>query len=251
MKYLKLPNRTKKFRKTGITAVTDVGVPIKELQNILEDYHEFIDVAKFGIGTAAVSPKLKEKIQLYKDYQVTPYFGGTLFEKFYYEDNLNTYLKFLSDFEVDWIEISSGTITIPLEERLEIAKNAMESGFTVLAEVGSKDPENIMAPSSWIHEIKSFIEVGCKYVITEGRDSASAGIYRPNGELRAGLVSDVIAEIPAEKLIFEAPTPKTQMLFINLIGPNVNVGNIPLRDLLLLETQRQGLRSETFHVNVK
>ncbi|MCG8332941.1 MAG: phosphosulfolactate synthase, partial [Proteobacteria bacterium] len=90
---------------------------------------------------------------------------------------------------------------------------------------------------------------GSKYVITEGRDSGSAGIFRTSGELRTGLVSDIVSSVDFKHLIFEAPTCSAQMFFINMLGANANLGNVNPNNLLVLESQRCGLRSETFYVN--
>jgi phosphosulfolactate synthase len=243
---IKLPKRTQKPRTLGITSLNDTKLTIKEVSGMLDDYSDFIDIAKLGVGVAYVMPRLKDKIKLYKDNGVKVYFGGTLFEKFYSQNKLSDYKKFLVDNGIDIVEISTGTIDIELKERIDIINDFKES-FTVIAEVGSKDPNQLMPPSEWIEEINSLIDIGCEYVITEGRDSGTSGIYRPSGELRDGLIHDIIKNTNAEKLIFEAPSTKLQMYFINLLGANVNLGNIAPQDVLILEAQRQSLRSETFH----
>jgi phosphosulfolactate synthase len=157
---------------------------------------------------------------------------------------IENYLDMLRALGISWIEVSNGTIDIDFSVRLELVKR-LSSEFTVVGEVGCKDAEKIMAPSIWIKELLGLLEAGCRYVITEGRDSGTAGVYRANGELRTGLISDVITSVPTERIIFEAPKPQGQMFFINLVGANVNLGNINLRELLLLESERQALRSET------
>jgi len=242
---LLLPKRTSKPRAHGITAITDLGMPLPELRGLLSEYHPYLDIAKFGVGSAYLTPRLAEKVALYREYNVVPYFGGTLFEKFYHQKNVKGYLGYLRAQNVDWIEISNGTIEMPLAERTKLVKQ-LSKEFHVLAEVGCKDAEKIMPPSQWIDELKSLLDAGATYVITEGRDSATAGIYRTSGEVREGLLTDILHAIDREKVIFEAPTAKTQMYFINLLGPNVNLGNVALKDLLLLESQRCGLRYETF-----
>ena len=247
MNKLTLPERTSKPRAEGLTAITDTGLPTVELQGILEDFHEFLDIAKLGVGSAYVTPTLGEKLELYRSYNVVPYFGGTLFEKFYHQNCLEDYLDYLAHWNVDWIEVSTGTIDITLEARVELVQRLCQD-FTVLCEVGSKDKDAIMPPSKWIQEMSTLLEAGCRYVITEGRDSGTAGVYRPSGEIRTGLVSDIIHTIDTQKIIFEAPKPSSQMFFINHVGANVNLGNVSARDLVLLETQRQALRYETFHL---
>lgn len=245
---LVLPKRTEKPRTYGLTCVHDVMLSRGELGHILEDFNEFIDVAKLGVGSAYVYPRLAEKVELYQSNGVKVYFGGTLFEKFYHQDKLEDYAQFMKDSGVKMVEVSMGTVDISLEKRIEIIKFYQDKGFDVLSEVGTKDGEAIMAPSTWVNEIQQLLDVGCHYVITEGRNSGTAGLYRPSGELRTGLIDDIISTFDTKRLIFEAPTPKSQMFFINKVGANVNLGNVNPRQLLLLEAQRQGLRSETFYL---
>lgn len=242
---VRLPARSIKPRKKGITAINDVGIPMAELYGLLEDFHPFLDIAKFGIGSAFITTKLREKIKIYRSYGVDVYFGGTLFEKFYAENRILDYLGFLEDYDINIIEVSNGTIDTSLTDRMKFI-DSVSGRFTVIAEVGSKDPDKIMPPSVWIDEIQALLNAGCKYVILEGRDSATAGLYRPSGELRTGLLSDILASFDHKQLIFEAPTSRTQIQFIRLLGANVNLGNISPRDILLLEAQRRGLRSDTF-----
>ena len=245
--YLDLPQRTKKSRSYGINSIHDVKLTTGELRNILEDHSQYMDVAKLGVGTALVVPKLKEKIELYQQHDVEVYFGGTLFEKFYHQNRLDDYKRLLNDFNVNLLEVSCGTIDLTIEERIRIIED-FKKDFNVLSEVGSKDSEAVMAPSTWLTEIQQLLDVGCQYVITEGRNSGTAGIYRGSGEIRTGLIADIIKNVDAKKIIFEAPTAASQMFFINAVGVNVNLGNVNPLDLLLLEAQRVGLRSETFYI---
>lgn len=244
---LDLPLRPDKPRKKGITAIHDVFLTVGQLEDILVDYSEFLDISKFGVGTAYITRKLDKKIKLFHEYGVKPYFGGTLFEKYYVNNKVDEYLKFLDKHNITILEVSTGTIDISLENRIELVER-LSKNFTVLTEVGSKDADTIMSPSEWIYEINSLMEAGAKYVITEGRNSGTAGIYRPSGEMRTGLIEDILRSCDVDSIIFEAPTPKAQMHFINRVGSNVNLGNVNPMDLLLLESQRLGLRSETFYI---
>lgn len=245
MAMLKLPNRTKEKRTFGITSIADFGISIGELKSILDDYSEFIDFAKMGIGTAYVTPKIKEKIQLYKEYDIEPYCGGTLFEKAFFQDKIDDYFVYLKQLGIEWIEISTGVLDIPLETRISLVEKCKQN-FRVIGEVGSKDGTIEMSASEWQIEMIELIHAGCEYVIAEGRDSGTAGIYETNGKIKESLVSDVTEKVDFKKIIFEAPTTKSQMFFINQFGPNVNLGNVKLQDVLLLEAQRCGLRAETF-----
>ena len=242
---LKLPQRSIKPRKSGITEIMDVGTPMSLLEGYLDDFHPYIDFIKFGIGSALITPKIIEKIKLVNQYQIDVWFGGTLFEKFYSQNQLNAYIDFLHQHQLSWVEVSSGTLEQKPEEILKCVE-ILKKDFHVIAEVGSKDVTKIMPPSQWVQEIKNLLVLDCDYVILEGRESAKAGMYRQNGELREGLIADIISEVDEHRLIFEAPNSRTQIHFIKQFGANVNLGNVKLQDTLLLECQRQALRNDTF-----
>lgn len=245
MSFLNLPQRTKKPRTYGITSIADFGISTGEVQNLLNDYHQLMDFAKIGIGTAYVTPNIENKLDLYKAFHVAPYLGGTFFEKCYFKDQLDEFFTYLKQLGMEWLEISAGVIDIPLEERLRLVTE-LKDDFYVIGEVGSKDGEKDMPLSEWNEELQALIEAGCSYVTTEGRSSGTAGIYHSNGEVKADLISNVTENLDPTKIIFEAPAAKQQMFFINQLGANVNLGNVKIQDALLLETQRSGLRSETF-----
>ena len=158
---------------------------------------------------------------------------------------IKEYLNFLRKNKIDTIEISNGTIDLSLKKRVEITKKISKE-FFVLCEVGSKDENKQLKISDWIKEISLLIEAGSKYIILEGRNSGTAGIFEKNGKMKEKLVNKILKNFKKEKLIIECPIHKYQMYLINLLGPNVNLGNINLRDMVLLECQRLRLRSETF-----
>src|SRR3954453_13554187 len=175
MDFLTLPERTSGNRTFGLTSVIDFGTPIGELKNILADYSDFIDIAKIGIGSAYVTPNLREKVNLYKEHQIKPYCGGTLFEKCYYQNKIPEYLAYLNSVGIEWLEISNGTLDIPLQERLDLISQ-IKNDFHVIAEVGSKDSSIEMSITDWKKEMEQLLNAGCEYVITEGRDSGTSGI---------------------------------------------------------------------------
>ncbi len=244
---LDIPVRPGKPRGKGITAITDVGIPMGELPLILDSYHEFVDIAKIGIGTAYLEPRLTEKIACYKGFDIPVYFGGTLFEKYYIQDKLDDYLEFLRHQNISLIEISCGTIALDPDQCIDLIKQLKEE-FTVLVEVGKKENDPSFTPERWIRDTGSALDAGAQFVILEGRNTADAGIYNRQGALDTSLIHTLTAAVDQNRLIFEAPTSQSQAQLINLLGANVNMGNIFARDLLLLETQRAALREETFFI---
>lgn len=240
-----IDQRPTKPRQTGKTNVLDKGLGLEQLKMQLEACGEFIDVIKLGWGTSLVTPNLKAKIDLIKSFDIEPCLGGTLFEYCYLTKKIENYVEFLKAHELTLIEVSDGTITIPQNEKNEIISRFAKE-FTVLSEVGSKDDKVVVSPSKWVGQIKSELNAGAQGIILEGRESGTAGLYRGDGEIRMGLVEEVMESgVDIDKLIFEAPKKAHQVFMIEQYGRDVNMGNIAYEDVISLETLRLGLRSDT------
>ena len=82
-------------------------------------------------------------------------------------------------------------------------------------------------------------------MIAGARESGTAGIYRPTGEVRTGLIDEIAHAVDPERLIFEAPRREQQVWLLKRFGSECNLGNIAPGDVLSLETLRLGLRSDT------
>jgi phosphosulfolactate synthase len=214
---------------------------------VLSSYSGLVDFVKFGWGTSVVSSCLKEKIKFAHDCNVRVFMGGTLFEKCLVQGKLLEFTQLLSSLEVEWLEVSNGTIDLPNIEKAKYI-SALSQDFNVLSEVGYKDSERSLelSPIKWVEYINQDFSAGSKYVITEARESGTAGVCRPSGEVRVGLINELSeAGLPIEKLIFEAPNKKLQHYFISQFGHNVNLANIAFSDVIALETLRLGLRGDT------
>ena len=242
-----LPDRTKKPRTHGLTMVMDKGLSVEEARNFLSVATPHIDILKLGFGTSFVTPRLREKIELYQSHNIPVYFGGTLFEAFLIRNQLNEYIKVVQDYGITYMEVSDGSITIPHTEKCGYIEKLSKLGL-VLSEVGSKDAEHIIPPYKWIELMRAELDAGATYVIAEARESGNVGIYRGSGEVREGLVQEILTQIPAEKIIWEAPQKAQQLYFLELVGCNVNLGNLAPHEVIALEAMRIGLRGDTFHL---
>jgi len=242
--FLGVPARPGKPREIGLTHVMDKGLNLREIEGMFDTAGEYVDIVKLGWGTSYVTNNLEKKIALYRFLETPVVCGGTLFEAVYARDRLDEFKSWLVEQRFSHVEISDGTIDIPRERKLELIADFARD-FTVLSEVGSKDDEVVFAPYQWVEWIKEELEAGAWKVITEGREGGTAGIYRPTGEMRTGLVDEIAHEIDVAHLIFEAPTKASQAWFVKHFGPNVNVGNIPPDEVIPLETLRLGLRGDT------
>lgn len=242
-----IPERTVRPRTHGLTMVMDKGLSTQEARNMMDVGLPHIDIVKLGFGTSFVTPNLREKLDVYRSYDMPVYFGGTLFEAFLIRNQFDDYISVCKEYGVSYMEVSDGSITIPHAEKCGYIEKLAKHGV-VLSEVGSKDAAHIIPPYKWIELMSAELEAGSAYVIAEAREAGNVGIYRGSGEVREGLVQEILTKIPEEKILWEAPQKAQQLYFLELIGCNVNLGNIAPSEIIALEAMRVGLRGDTFEL---
>lgn len=242
-----MPDRNAKPRTDGITMVMDKGLSINEVHNFMSVALPHVDIVKLGFGTSFVTPNLREKIEVYQSYGIPIYFGGTLFEAFLVRNQVEDYIRVCQDYNINYMEVSDGSVTIPHAEKCGYIEKLTQYG-TVLSEVGSKDAAHIIPPYKWIELMRAELEAGATYVIAEARESGNVGIYRGSGEVREGLVQEILTQIPGEKILWEAPQKSQQLYFLELLGCNANLGNIAPSEVIAMEAMRVGLRGDTFEL---
>ncbi len=246
-----LPQRAVKPRSSGLTMVIDGGVPLTQFTDLIELGAEYVDYVKFGWGTSVITNCLREKIAVLDAHGIEFYFGGTLFEKFILRGRLDDFRRYCEEYSCRHVEVSNGTIELSNAEKAGYIRK-LAPDFTIVSEVGFKDPgrSEMLPPSEWVASIKEDLDAGASLVTLEARESGKSGICRPDGELRYGLIEDVLhltrhGGIGIDSLLFEAPTTALQTHLITRIGPDVNLGNVPAAGVIGLETLRLGLRSDT------
>ena len=240
-----LPERTAKPREQGFTMVMDKGSSLRETEDFLEVAASYADIVKLGWATSYVTPNLKQKLALYKEAGLPVYFGGTLFEAFIIRGQFDDYRRLLADFDMEYAEVSDGSIELDHDRKCEFIRT-LAKDVKVLSEVGSKDAEKIIPPYKWIAQMQTELAAGAEKVIGEAREAGNVGLFRSTGEVRSGLVEEILTKVPSEKIIWEAPQKAQQVWFIKMLGANVNLGNIAPNELVALETIRLGLRGDTF-----
>ncbi|WP_400192319.1 phosphosulfolactate synthase [Hymenobacter sp. B81] len=240
-----LPERTQKPREQGFTMVMDKGLSVREVEDFLEVGAAYTDIVKLGWATSYVTGNLQRKLDAYKAAGIPVYFGGTLFEAFIIRGQFDDYRRLLDQFGMEYAEVSDGSIDLVHEQKLEFIRQ-LSGQVKVLSEVGSKDAEKIIPPYKWIQQMRTELEAGAVKVIGEAREAGNVGLFRSTGEVRSGLVEEILTQIPFEKILWEAPQKAQQVWFIKLLGANVNLGNIAPNEIVSLETIRLGLRGDTF-----
>lgn len=240
-----IPERTVKPRENGITMMMDKGLSWRQAENFIDSCAELTDLVKLGFGTSYLAKDLERKLNIYKEAGIKTYLGGTLFEAFIARGKFNEYRKLLNKLKLDTVEVSDGSITLDHDKKCEYIRKLAQD-FTVLSEVGSKEEGILISPGKWISMMTNELEAGSWKVIAEARESGNVGIYRPNKTAHVALVNRILANVPAEKILWEAPLKAQQVWFIKLLGANVNLGNISPNEVIPLETLRIGLRGDTF-----
>ncbi len=240
-----VPTRTDKPRNAGITMVMDKGLSVRDVESLLEVSEHYIDIVKLGWATSYVTPNLTAKLDVYRAAGIPVYLGGTLLEAFIIRDRFDDYLRILEKYKIQHAEVSDGSIDLDHDKKCEYI-HSLAKHVTVLSEVGSKDVQKIIPPYKWIELMQKELDAGAWKVIGEAREGGNVGLFRSTGEVRSGLVEEILTKIPSEKIMWEAPQKEQQVWFIKLLGTNVNLGNIAPHEVVPLETLRLGLRSDTF-----
>jgi phosphosulfolactate synthase len=239
------PKRTEKPRTNGLTMVMDKGLSLRQAEDLMDVSSDYIDFIKLGFGTSILTPKVKEKIALYKKHNIKVYVGGTLLEAFIIRNQFKDYIKYINDIGCDAAEVSDGSLVMEHEQKCEYI-HQLSKKFTVLSEVGSKEEGIIIHPNKWTSMMKKELEAGAFKVIAEARESGTVGIFHKNGSAHSILINRIVKKINVEDILWETPLKSQQVYFLKLFGSNINVGNIGYEDVIPLETLRTGLRGDTF-----
>ncbi len=246
-----LAGRTSRPRSTGITMVIDKGLGPVATADLLDIAGDHIDHWKLSFGTSALVPRLtlERKLRLLADHGILTYPGGTLLEAAIVQRHCRDYMEQAARLGISAVEVSDGTIPLPLERRRAVIECAREAGLQVITEVGKKDPGEQPPPAELARQALADIEAGAEFVIIEARESGlGVGIYDAAGAIRSDVLEPLVADLgeAIDRIVWEAPLRGQQAGLIRRFGPNVNLGNIAPTEVLALEALRHGLRFETF-----
>jgi phosphosulfolactate synthase len=242
--FLSLLERAAKPRTAGLTHVLDKGLTVESARTALAGAAAYMDVWKFGWGTAYIDVGLPEKLDLLRAHGVRSCLGGTLLEIAWAQGRAQDCLDWAAAVGVDSVEVSRGVAPMSVDDKHSLLRLAAER-FVVLSEVGSKDPDEVLTVEQWADEVAGDLAAGARWVITEGRESGTVGIYREDGSIREEVVTAAVQGGGVDKILFEAPRKDQQAWLIRAFGPDVNLANIPVEEVVALETLRLGLRADT------
>jgi phosphosulfolactate synthase len=234
-------------RPTGITHVLD------RLQRITPEELEYLgpyfDVAKIGWGLPLLlaRDRVRERIRMYHDVQVEVSTGGTLLEYAVVHDRVPQMLDEARELGFDIIEISSGIIELSAAQIERLAEQVRQTSLGFFIEVGKKDPQRQLSLKETIGQVAHARGLKPLRVILESREAGKGvGIYDSDGAIKWDWVRSILAEHPAEELLFEAPLESQQVQLLRELGAEANLGNVALSSVAPLASERLGLRGDTF-----
>ncbi len=233
-----------KPRTRGITHLLDKGLPPSLTDDLIEQAAHLIDIVKIGWGIGYVDPTLPQRVAAYTEAGMPVCLGGTLTEIVALQDRVGAFRSWALDLGITHVEVSNGLQALTEDRKLGLIKE-LSADFVVLAETGSKDGSYPTKPREWVEEMARDLQAGAAFVVAEGRESGTVGLYHADQAVHDEIVSEILTEIPQDRIIFEAPLKAQQSWFIKTLGAEVNLGNIEPSSVLPLETLRLGLRADT------
>jgi phosphosulfolactate synthase len=245
--FLELPARAAKPRSRGITHVLDSGLTPEGTRAFLGQAGHLVDIVKVGWGIGYVDPALSIRVGICTDHGCPVSLGGTLFEVAAVQDRISELRDWALSVGMTHIEISNGLRALSASRKHALVRE-LAADFVVLAETGAKEGNYPPTPAEWAEEMARDLEAGATWVVAEGRESGTVGLYHADQGIREDLVSAILTWIPPDKVIFEAPGKSQQAWFVRQFGADVNIGNVAPAGVLSLETLRLGLRADTVSV---
>ena len=245
--FLELPARAVKPRSRGLTHVLDSGLTPDATRAFLGQTGHLVDIVKVGWGIGYVDPALSTRVGICTDHGCPVSLGGTLLEVAALQDRVSELRDWALSVGMTHIEVSNGLRALSASRKQALVRE-LAADFVVLAETGAKEGNYPPTPAEWGEEMARDLDAGASWVIAEGRESGTVGLYHSDQGIREDLVSAILAWVPADKVIFEAPGKSQQAWFVRQLGADVNIGNVAPASVLALETLRLGLRADTVSV---
>lgn len=244
---LELPPRSGKPRTRGITSMIDFGPDTfgwtgapEGIRNVLEACAEYIDYAKIYALNALLLPRevTRAAARTYREYGVTPFAGGILFEYAWRRNDLEGLEALLAELDIGGLEISENYVSLTPDERARVIERFRKRGIYVKYEFGRKNPTAPLA----VEELGAVVEAvgrqGIEHVIVEQSDFDMLVAQRADA-------LDVLKRQPwFDRLLIEADPyrfPKQHVELLETFGPEANLANITPGQVLRLEGFRRGI----------
>jgi phosphosulfolactate synthase len=242
--------RSAKPRTSGLTMIIDKGMGAAAFADLLALAGDYIDLVKFGFGTAPLHPLpvLREKIAAARSHGIATFPGGTLLEAAVRHRAEKGFFDMAQELGFDAVEVSDGTIELERQTRDRLIRQAGLLGLRVFTEYGKKTPGSRIDPDDLIRTFEEDCNCGAELVTVEARESGvGVGLFDEKGDCREEELDELLRRLPDPgRVLWEAPHKNQQVALLIRAGTEVNLGNVPPSEAMALETMRRGLRSDTF-----
>jgi phosphosulfolactate synthase len=247
--FIPLPNINPKPRDNGLTAVIDKGLGLQSLQDLIQLAGNHIDIVKLGFGTSRLYPRelLEQKIAMLNQAGILACPGGTLFEVAHQHQQIEAFWQECAALGFSAVEISDGVTPLESATKCALVEQARTHGFTVLAEVGRKQPDldTLITIEQKAQETRELLQAGAWKVILEARESGNVGLFDSQGEVKTQEIQHLVELLNIQDVLFEAPQKKQQVWLLQHLSMQANLANIQPDDVLALACLRQRLRADT------
>ncbi len=243
---LELPERSRKPRKSGLTAMIDFGPDAfgwtgpQGVADLLKCAAEYIDFAKIYALNALLLPSevVAGIVRQYRDAHILPYSGGILFEYALRRNELDSLAPFLRRLGFPALEISENYIELSEDDRGRAIERFQREGFTVIYEFGRKNPERTMDVGELRSVVKWAADRGVDHVIVEQSEIDALDKAAP------GALSRARGESWFQAVLIEADPyrfPQQHARMLGDYGHEVSLANIAAGQVLRLEGLRRGI----------
>ena len=174
--FLRLPARPAKPRSRGLTHVLDSGLTPAGTRGFLGQAGHLVDIVKVGWGIGYVNPTLEERVRICADHDCPVSLGGTLLEVAAGQDRVGELRDWALKVGMTHIEVSNGLRALPAWRKQALVSE-LAADFVVLAETGAKTGNYPPTPAEWAAEMAADLDAGASWVIAEGRESGTVGLY--------------------------------------------------------------------------
>jgi phosphosulfolactate synthase len=236
-----LPPRTSPF---------DPGYDAATLISHLEQSAHLISSLKISMACWMVANETatRAKVQAARKLNVPVCTGGGPFEIAVAFGKLAEFMDLCADIGVTHIEAGAGFTDMRMKPK-EVVRMASERGLGVQFEVGEKHGGTFTSDvvAQLVNRGREWLDAGAKRIVVEGRESAQdVGLFDSQGKLQPKFAERFVEAFGMERAVFEAPNKPSQFALLNHFGPEVQLSNIRIEELLRVEIYRRGLHSDAF-----
>lgn len=233
-----------------LTSPFDPGYDPVTLESHLDQSSHLMCSLKISMACWQIANEVatRRKIAAARAYNVPTVTGGGPFEVAVQQGQLEAYLDLCADLGVTRIECGEGFTELPMAPKA-IVQLAHARGLAVQYEMGKKHegPFTDASLQEAIRRGHTWLEAGAVVLVVEARESAQdVGAFAADGSLNTDFADRFVHEFGFEAAMFEAPNKPSQFAFLKHFGPQVQLCNVRLEELLRVEIFRRGLHSDAF-----